>query len=153
MKEKDALYAKPDFTDEDGERAAELEARVCRDERLGRRDRGGRSCCSGLGMPTELHDGQMATLDGRQKVKVLLAQALFGQPDIILLDEPTNDLDVESHRNGWRTSSWTATRIGDRGQPRPPLPQRRLHPHRGHRLRHRSRCTWATTTSGTSPAS
>ncbi len=60
----------------------------------------------GLGVGTEFHDTMMADLDRRLKVKVLLAQALFGKPDIILLDEPTNNLDLRAW-SGWRTSSWT----------------------------------------------
>ena len=95
MKEKDALYAKPDFSDEDGIRASELEAEFA--EMNGWE---AESECSrlvqGLGLPVDILEKQMATLQGKEKVKVLLAQALFGQPDIILLDEPTNDLDVVS---------------------------------------------------------
>ena len=96
MKEKDALYAKPDFSDEDGIRASELEAEFA--EMNGWE---AESECSrlvqGLGLPVDILEKQMATLQGKEKVKVLLAQALFGQPDIILLDEPTNDLDVRLH--------------------------------------------------------
>ena len=95
MKEKDELYAKEDFSEADGERAGELEAEFA--------EMGGwdaetevNQLLSGLGLPTDLHYAQMDALDGRQKVKVLLAQALFGQPSIILLDEPTNGLDIES---------------------------------------------------------
>ena len=95
MKEKDELYAKENFSEADGERAGELEAEFA--------EMGGwdaetevNQLLSGLGLPTDLHYAQMDALDGRQKVKVLLAQALFGQPSIILLDEPTNGLDIES---------------------------------------------------------
>ena len=95
MKEKDALYAKPDFSDADGERAAELEGEFA--EMNGwDAETEATQLLNGIGIPTELHYAQMASLDGRQKVKVLLAQALFGHPNIILLDEPTNGLDVES---------------------------------------------------------
>ncbi len=95
MKEKDALYEKPDFSEADGERAGELEAEFAE---LGGWDAETEvnQLLSGLGIPSELHYTQMDALDGRQKVKVLLAQALFGQPSIILLDEPTNGLDLDS---------------------------------------------------------
>ena len=94
-KQKDELYSKEDFSEEDGILASELEAEFA--------EMGGWEAESdasrvlqGLGISTELHYTNMADLDGRQKVKVLLAQALFGQPDIILLDEPTNNLDYQS---------------------------------------------------------
>ena len=95
MKEKDALYAKEDFSDEDGERAAQLEGEFAE---LGGWDAETEAAqlLNGIGIPTEMHYSQMESLDGRQKLKVLLAQALFGHPSIILLDEPTNGLDVES---------------------------------------------------------
>lgn len=95
MKEKDALYAKEDFSDADGERAGELEAEFAE---LGgwEAETEADQLLNGLGIPMELHYAPMASLDGRQKVKVLLAQALFGRPSIILLDEPTNGLDIES---------------------------------------------------------
>ena len=95
MKEKDALYAKPDFSDADGERAAELEGEFAEMNGWDAETEAAQ-LLNGIGIPTELHYAQMASLDGRQKVKVLLAQALFGHPNIILLDEPTNGLDVES---------------------------------------------------------
>ncbi|MBE5779375.1 MAG: ABC-F family ATP-binding cassette domain-containing protein [Clostridiales bacterium] len=95
MKEKDALYMKEDFSEADGEKAAELEGEFA--------EMGGweaeteaAQLLNGIGISTDLHYAQMSSLDGRQKVKVLLAQALFGHPSIILLDEPTNGLDVES---------------------------------------------------------
>ncbi len=94
-KEKDALYLKEDFTDEDGMRAAELEGLYA--------DMGGWESESdasrliqGLGLDESILEGQMATLPDSDKVKVLLAQALFGNPDIILLDEPTNQLDIDA---------------------------------------------------------
>ena len=94
-KEKDALYLKEDFTDEDGLRAAELEEQFAElggweaESEIGQ-------MLSGLGIPIDLHEKQMTELTARQKVKILLAQALFGRPDIILLDEPTNNLDIDS---------------------------------------------------------
>ena len=95
MKQKDALYAKPDFSDEDGLLASELETEFA--ELNGWEVESDASrILQGLGVPVELHNDRMADTDGRVKVKVLLAQALFGQPDIILLDEPTNNLDIES---------------------------------------------------------
>lgn len=93
--EKDALYAKTDFTDADGERAAELESEFA--EMNGwDAESDAASLLSGLGIPEDLHYTQMADLNASEKVRVLLAQALFGDPDILLLDEPTNNLDVES---------------------------------------------------------
>lgn len=95
MKEKDAIYAKADFTDEDGMRAGELEAEFA--EMNGwEAESDAAEMLNGLGITTELHDKQMSELDGNEKVRVLLAQALFGQPNILLLDEPTNHLDIES---------------------------------------------------------
>ncbi|WP_166242764.1 ABC-F family ATP-binding cassette domain-containing protein [Paenibacillus turpanensis] len=97
MEEKDALYAKPDFSDEDGMRAAELEGEF---QELNGWDAEpqGAELLIGLGIPRELHDKLMKELDGNQKVRVLLAQALFGNPQILLLDEPTNHLDMDSVR-------------------------------------------------------
>lgn len=95
MQEKDAIYLKPDFSEEDGLRAGELEGEFG--------EMGGYTAESDaakllaeLGIPENQHDQLMNTLSGNQKVRVLLAQALFGNPDILLLDEPTNDLDVET---------------------------------------------------------
>ena len=95
MKQKDALYAKPDFSDEDGLLASELETEFAELNGWEAESDASR-ILQGLGVPVELHNDRMADTDGRVKVKVLLAQALFGQPDIILLDEPTNTLDIES---------------------------------------------------------
>ena len=93
MKEKDAIYAKEDFTDEDGIRASELEGEFA--EMNGwEAESDAATLLNGLGIETEFHYSQMADLTGSQKVKVLLAQALFGNPDILLLDEPTNHLDL-----------------------------------------------------------
>ena len=91
MKEKEAIYAKEDFTDEDGIRASELEGEFA--EMNGwEAESDAATLLNGLGIESELHYTQMADLTGSQKVKVLLAQALFGNPDILLLDEPTNCL-------------------------------------------------------------
>ena len=93
MKEKDAIYAKADFTDEDGIRASELEGEFA--EMNGwEAESDAATLLNGLGIETDLHYSQMADLTGSQKVKVLLAQALLGNPDILLLDEPTNHLDL-----------------------------------------------------------
>ena len=93
MKEKDAMYARADFTDEDGIRASELEGEFA--EMNGwEAESDAATLLNGLGIETDLHYSQMADLTGSQKVKVLLAQALFGNPDILLLDEPTNHLDL-----------------------------------------------------------
>ena len=93
MKEKDAIYAKAGFTDEDGIRASELEGEFA--EMNGwEAESDAATLLNGLGIETDLHYSQMADLTGSQKVKVLLAQALFGNPDILLLDEPTNHLDL-----------------------------------------------------------
>ena len=95
MKEKDAIYAKEDFTDEDGIRASELEAEFA--EMNGwEAESDAESLLNGLGIETEYHHKLMKELDGNQKVKVLLARALFGNPDILLLDEPTNHLDLDA---------------------------------------------------------
>ena len=95
MKEKEAIYAKEDFTDEDGIRASELEGEFA--EMNGwEAESDAATLLNGLGIDTEFHYAQMADLTGSMKVKVLLAQALFGNPDILLLDEPTNHLDVET---------------------------------------------------------
>ena len=95
MKEKDAIYAKPDFSDEDGVRAAELEAAFA--EMNGwEAESDAASLLGGLGIETALHGKYMKELKDSEKVKVLLAQALFGSPDILLLDEPTNHLDAKA---------------------------------------------------------
>ena len=93
MKEKEAIYAKEDFTDEDGIRASELEGEFA--EMNGwEAESDAATLLNGLGVDTEFHYTQMADLTGSMKVKVLLAQALFGNPDLLLLDEPTNHLDL-----------------------------------------------------------
>ena len=95
MKEKEAIYMKEDFTDEDGIKAAELEGEFATMNGW-EAESDAESLLNGLGIETSLHYAQMGTLLGSQKVKVLLAQALFGNPDILLLDEPTNHLDLDA---------------------------------------------------------
>lgn len=95
MKEKDALYAKEDFTDKDGERAGELE-NIFAEMDGWNAENNAATLLSNLGIKEEHHFKLLKELDGNQKVRVLLAQALFGNPDILLLDEPTNDLDIET---------------------------------------------------------
>nr|HPE75042.1 ATP-binding cassette domain-containing protein [Draconibacterium sp.] len=95
MHEKDALYAKPDFSDEDGLKAAELEAEFA-DMNGWNAESDAASLLSNLGIKEESHHTLMKDMSGKEKVRVLLAQALFGKPDNLLLDEPTNDIDLET---------------------------------------------------------
>ena len=95
MKEKDAIYAKEDFTDEDGIRASELEAEFAEMDGWNA-ESDAATLLNGLGIDTDLHYNMMRDLNGSEKVKVLLARALFGNPDILLLDEPTNHLDLDA---------------------------------------------------------
>ena len=95
MKEKDAIYAKEDFTDEDGIRASELEAEFAEMDGW-EAESNAATLLNGLGIETDLHYSLVGDLAGPQKVKVLLARALFGSPDILLLDEPTNHLDLDA---------------------------------------------------------
>lgn len=95
MIEKDAIYAKEDFNDEDGIKAAELEAEFADMDGWSAESEAS-SLLQGLGIPTDLHEKQVSELNSNDKVKVLLAQALFGKPGILILDEPTNHLDVKS---------------------------------------------------------
>ena len=95
MKEKDAIYAKEDFTDEDGIRASELEAEFAEMDGW-EAESNAAMLLNGLGIDTEYHYSMMKDLDGSMKVKVLLAKALFGNPHILLLDEPTNHLDLDA---------------------------------------------------------
>ena len=95
MKEKDAIYAKEDFTDEDGIKASELETEFAEMDGW-EAESNAATLLNGLGIETELHYEIMSNLTGSQKVKVLLARALFGNPDILLLDEPTNHLDLDA---------------------------------------------------------
>lgn len=105
MQEKDAIYAKVDFTDADGEKAAELEG-IFADMEGWNAESDAAGMLSSLGIKEEQHNQLMGELSGKDKVRVLLAQALFGNPDILLLDEPTNDLDVE-------TISWLENFLAD----------------------------------------
>ena len=98
MKEKEAIYAKEDFSDEDGIRASELETEFAEMDGWDA-ETNAAMLLNGLGIETALHYSMMSDLDGNQKVKVLLAKALFGNPDILLLDEPTNHLDLDAI--GW----------------------------------------------------
>ena len=95
MKEKDALYAKPDFSDADGIRASELEERFAELEGWNA-ESDAAMLLSGLGIKEDKHYSLMKDLSGKEKVRVLLAKALFGNPDNLLLDEPTNDLDLDT---------------------------------------------------------
>jgi ATPase subunit of ABC transporter with duplicated ATPase domains len=95
MKEKDALYAKEDFTEQDGERAGELE-NIFAEMDGWNAENNAATMLSNLGIKEEFHYSLVKDMDGNQKVRVLLAQALFGKPDILLLDEPTNDLDIQT---------------------------------------------------------
>ena len=95
MEEKNALYAKPDFNDEDGNRVAELEDKFAEMEGWNA-ESDAAMLLSGLGIKEDLHYKLMKELSGKEKVRVLLARALYGKPDNLLLDEPTNDLDLET---------------------------------------------------------
>ena len=95
MKEKEAIYAKEDFSDEDGIKASELEAEFAAMNGWGA-ESDAATLLNGLGISTEYHYEIMKNLNGPEKVKILLAQALFGNPDILLLDEPTNHLDLDA---------------------------------------------------------
>jgi len=98
MKEKDAIYEKPDFSEQDGIRASELEAEFAEMDGWNAQSDAA-ALLSGLGIPEEDHTKLVKALNGNQKVRVLLAQAIFGNPDILILDEPTNDLDI--HTVSW----------------------------------------------------
>ena len=95
MKEKDALYSKPDFSEEDGMKAAKLEERFAELDGWNA-ESDASTLLNELGIKSELHEKLMKEIDAKDKVKVLLAQSLFGNPDVLLLDEPTNDLDVKT---------------------------------------------------------
>ncbi|MBQ3037246.1 MAG: ATP-binding cassette domain-containing protein, partial [Lachnospiraceae bacterium] len=95
MKEKEAIYAKEDFTDEDGIRASELEGEFAEMDGW-EAESNAANLLNGLGIETDIHYSLMSDLGGNEKVKILLAKALFGNPDILLLDEPTNHLDLDA---------------------------------------------------------
>jgi len=95
MQEKDAIYAKPDFSDEDGIKASELEGEFAEMDGWNAEPEAA-ALLSGIGIAESEHQKMLKDLNGNQKVRVLLAQALFGNPDILILDEPTNDLDIET---------------------------------------------------------
>lgn len=105
MQQKDALYAKEDFTDADGEKAAELE-NIFAEMDGWNAESDAAQLLSNVGISDDIHYNLMNTLSGKEKVRVLLAQALFGNPEILLLDEPTNDLDVD-------TISWLENFLAD----------------------------------------
>ena len=105
MIEKDAIYSKENFSDEDGIKASELEAEFAEMDGWSAESEAS-SLLQGLGIPVALHDKYVKELIGNDKIKVLLAQALFGKPDILILDEPTNHLDVKSIR-------WLQNFLGD----------------------------------------
>ena len=105
MNEKDALYSKTEFTEKDGHRASELEEKFAEMDGWNA-ESDAANLLSGLGIKEDLHDKLMSELSGKEKVKVLLAQALFGKPDNLLLDEPTNDLDLE-------TVNWLESYLGN----------------------------------------
>ena len=95
MKDKEAIYAKPDFSEEDGMVAAKLEERFAELDGWNA-EADAATLLNELGIDTALHDKLMKEIEAKDKVKVLLAQALFGNPDVLLLDEPTNDLDIKT---------------------------------------------------------
>ena len=95
MKEKDEIYSKPDFSEEDGMKAAKLEERFAELDGWNA-ESDAATLLNGLGIDSFLHEKNMSEIEAKDKVKVLLAQALFGNPDVLLLDEPTNDLDIKT---------------------------------------------------------
>ena len=134
LEERDALYAKPhdQLTDEDGMRLGELEG-IVGEEGGYTAEADAAVLLDGLGVDAALHERKMGELQGGQKVRVLLAQALFGNPPALLLDEPTNHLDLDSVH--WLQDYLCALRRrADRDFARPPFPEQRLHAHRRHRL-------------------
>ena len=132
MEEREVIYAKAELTDDDGMRLGELEGIVGEEDGYSA-DTDAALLLQGLDLPDELHERKMGELQGGQKVRVLLAQALFGNPQALLLDEPTNHLDsgFDSLAAGLPEQ---LRRHPDRDLARPPFPQQHLHPHRRHRL-------------------
>ena len=133
LAERDALYARADMSNEDGMRLGELEGIVGEEDGYSA-ESDAAVLLQGLDIPDALHERTMAELQGGQKVRVLLAQALYGQPQALLLDEPTNHLDLDSiHWLQQFLSRYDGTL--DRHLARSALPERHLHAHRRHRLR------------------
>jgi ATPase subunit of ABC transporter with duplicated ATPase domains len=130
MKQREALYAKEDFTDEDGIKAAELEEKFAELEGWNA-ESDAAILLSGLGIKEDKHYTLMGDLSGKEKVRVMLAQALFGNPDNLLLDEPTNDLDMDNlaGRISFQLRTYCAG-----SQPRPSLPRLCLYPYGRYRL-------------------
>ena len=132
LEEREHLYSKTDMTDADGMRLASSKGIVGEEDGY-TAESDAAVLLDGLDIPESLHEKKMSELQGGQKVRVLLAQALFGGPQGLLLDEPTNHLDLDSIH--WlRDFLVRYDRHADRHLARPPFPQRRLHPHRRHRL-------------------
>ena len=134
LQEREALYAKPheELSDADGMRLGELEG-IVGEEGGYTAESDAAVLLDGLDIEESLHERKMSELQGGQKVRVLLAQALFGQPQVLLLDEPTNNLDLDSVH--WlQDYSERVRRRADRDLARPPLFEQRVHAHRGHRL-------------------
>ena len=126
MQEKDALYSKEDFSEADGMRTAELEAEFA-DLEGWNAETDAATLLSNLGIEESKHDVVMSEISNELKVRILLAQALFGNPDVLILDEPTNDLDL-------KTISWLEDFIMDCGFARSSLSRDRLYPYLRYRL-------------------
>ena len=133
LQEREKFYENAaEWTDEDGMRMGELEG-IVGDEGGYTAETDAATCCKVWISPKSLHERKMSELQGGQKVRVLLAQALFSHATVLLLDEPTNNLDLESVH--WlQKYLMRLRRLPDRDLSRSPLPQRSLHPHRRHRL-------------------
>ena len=132
LEERDLLYAKAALSDADGMRLGELEGTIGEHDGYSA-ESDAAVLLAGLDIPDHLHERRMSELQGGQKVRVLLAQALFGHPKALLLDEPTNHLDLDSIH--WlREFLVRYDGVLHRHLARPPLPERGLHPHRRHRL-------------------
>ena len=133
MEEREVIYNKPEMTDADGSRLGELEG-IVGDEDGYEAEANAAVLLQGLDIPDELHERKMSELQGGQKVRVLLAQALFGNPQALLLDEPTNYLDLESIH--WLQDFLAPLqRHRHHHLARSPFSEQCLHPHRRHRLR------------------
>ncbi len=133
LEERDRIYEKPEMTDEDGMRLGELEG-VIGDEDGYTAESDAAVLLQGLDIADEIHERRMGELQGGQKVRVLLAQALFGKPEALMLDEPTNYLDLESIH--WlQDFLQQLRRNADHDFARSPLPEQRHHAYRRYRLR------------------